>query len=105
MGRECPHQNKGQSSCISGGRIDASCCVDSHISLNQGCRQRPWIDGVLCCKQSGKFSEIDVLHKTTSFSQRELFLAHELNVLYEEIPIKCTYLSKLFSTTCKQRQL
>ncbi|KAL4232359.1 hypothetical protein ACF0H5_009928 [Mactra antiquata] len=54
IGRECPHQNKGQSSCISGGRIDASCCVDSHISLNKGCKQQPWIDGVLCCKQSGQ---------------------------------------------------
>lgn len=54
IGRGCPHQNKGQTSCISGGRIDASCCVDSHISLNRGCMQQSWIDGVMCCKKSGK---------------------------------------------------
>ena len=55
IGRGCPHQNRGQSSCINGGRIDASCCVDSHISLNLACRQQPAITGVLCCKQSGRF--------------------------------------------------
>jgi hypothetical protein len=53
MGRGCPHQHKGQTSCINGGRIDASCCVDSHISLNRGCQQQSWIDGVMCCRQSG----------------------------------------------------
>lgn len=53
IGRGCPHQHQGQTSCINGGRIDASCCVDSHISVNRGCQQQPWIDGVMCCQQSG----------------------------------------------------
>lgn len=54
IGRGCPHQHQGQGSCINGGRIDASCCVDSHISLNRGCQQQSWIDGVMCCRQSAK---------------------------------------------------
>jgi len=53
MGRGCPHQQQSLTSCISGGRIDASCCVDSHESLNKACQQQSWIDGVMCCKQTG----------------------------------------------------
>ncbi|XP_052770328.1 uncharacterized protein LOC128210189 [Mya arenaria] len=60
MGRGCPHQHISQGSCISGGRIDASCCVDSHISINTACQQQPWIDGVMCCKQSAKRPHIIV---------------------------------------------
>ncbi|KAK3094428.1 hypothetical protein FSP39_001668 [Pinctada imbricata] len=49
IGRGCPHQNYGQTSCISGGRIDASCCVDAHFQ--EACHHRPGIiTGVVCCK-------------------------------------------------------
>lgn len=52
IGRGCPHQNFGQTSCISGGRIDASCCVDSHFK--RGCHYQPGIiNGVLCCRMPG----------------------------------------------------
>lgn len=58
IGRGCPHQNHGQTSCISGGRIDASCCVDSHQSLHRACEQQPGIDGVMCCRMSARRPEI-----------------------------------------------
>ncbi|XP_072177676.1 uncharacterized protein [Diadema setosum] len=49
IGRNCPHQNKGQTSCIGSGRIDASCCLDSHF--NRACHYRPGLmTGVVCCK-------------------------------------------------------
>ncbi|XP_064630030.1 uncharacterized protein LOC135488959 [Lineus longissimus] len=48
VGRGCPHQNYGQSSCITGGKIDASCCVDTHF--NKSCIYQPGLmSGVLCC--------------------------------------------------------
>ncbi|XP_030842154.1 uncharacterized protein LOC100893885 [Strongylocentrotus purpuratus] len=49
IGKHCPHQNKGQSSCIASGRIDASCCLDSHF--DRACHYRPGLmTGVVCCK-------------------------------------------------------
>uniref|UniRef100_T1JH60 Ig-like domain-containing protein n=1 Tax=Strigamia maritima TaxID=126957 RepID=T1JH60_STRMM len=49
IGRGCPHQNPGQSSCITGGRIDVSCCVDTR--LGNACSYRPGLaSGVVCCK-------------------------------------------------------
>lgn len=52
IGRGCPHQNFGQTSCIRGGRIDSSCCVDSHFQ--QACHYKPNIHGVVCCKLPSK---------------------------------------------------
>jgi len=52
IGRGCPHQNYGQSSCITGGRIDVSCCVDTRF--NQSCSYKPGLTtGVLCCREEG----------------------------------------------------
>lgn len=53
IGRGCPHQNFGQTSCIRGGRIDSSCCVDSHF--HQACHYKPNINGVVCCKLPSKY--------------------------------------------------
>ncbi|XP_033633460.1 uncharacterized protein LOC117295006 [Asterias rubens] len=51
VGRGCPHQNAGQTSCLGKGRIDASCCMDAHYQ--NACSYRPGITtGVLCCKKS-----------------------------------------------------
>ncbi|KAK3590143.1 hypothetical protein CHS0354_041195 [Potamilus streckersoni] len=58
IGRGCPHQNWGQTSCITGGRIDASCCVDSHF--HRACHQQPGIDGVMCCKMPAERPRIVV---------------------------------------------
>ena len=53
VGRGCPHQSFGQKSCISGGQIDVSCCIDTHF--NRACQYRPGLaTGVLCCKLPGK---------------------------------------------------
>ncbi|XP_033126450.1 neurogenic locus notch homolog protein 1-like isoform X2 [Anneissia japonica] len=57
IGRSCPHQNQGQTSCIGSGRIDASCCVDTYF--RRSCSFRPGITGVLCCKKPEKEPEID----------------------------------------------
>ncbi len=54
VGRGCPHQSFGQKSCITGGRVDASCCVDSHFG--RACQFRPGLaTGVLCCKIPGQW--------------------------------------------------
>ncbi|CAH1784934.1 unnamed protein product [Owenia fusiformis] len=58
VGRGCPHQTLGQQSCISGGKIDASCCVDSR--LNRACQYRPGVTGILCCKIPGIAPQIIV---------------------------------------------
>ncbi|KAH3788483.1 uncharacterized protein LOC127842965 [Dreissena polymorpha] len=60
IGRGCPQQRAGEGSCVSGGRIDASCCVDAHESINWACQQQAWINGVMCCKQSAKRPHIIV---------------------------------------------
>lgn len=52
IGQHCPHQNFGQTSCIQGGRIDASCCVDAHF--HTACHQTNDITGVVCCKVKGQ---------------------------------------------------
>ncbi|KAL5021870.1 hypothetical protein ScPMuIL_001025 [Solemya velum] len=62
LGGGCPHKNQGQSSCISGGRIDASCCVDSHFQ--KACQYHPGIaDGILCCKMPTRKPKIVVKPK------------------------------------------
>ncbi|RUS86330.1 hypothetical protein EGW08_005915, partial [Elysia chlorotica] len=49
VGQGCAHQYKDHPSCISGGRIDASCCVDSHF--HRACHFKPGlISGVVCCR-------------------------------------------------------
>ncbi|GFS10709.1 von Willebrand factor D and EGF domain-containing protein [Elysia marginata] len=49
IGQGCAHQYKDHTSCISGGRIDASCCVDSHF--HRACHFKPGlISGVVCCR-------------------------------------------------------
>ncbi|KAI0222264.1 hypothetical protein LSAT2_026472 [Lamellibrachia satsuma] len=66
VGRGCPHQSIGQKSCISGGKIDVSCCVDTHF--NRACTFRPGLaSGVLCCQNPGMRPEILVHPK--SFAQ------------------------------------
>ncbi|XP_064602176.1 uncharacterized protein LOC135468071 [Liolophura sinensis] len=53
IGKGCPYKSPGQSSCISGGRMDASCCVDSHF--RRACSYLPGLtSGVLCCRNPGK---------------------------------------------------
>lgn len=53
LGRDCPHKNFGQTSCLLEGRIDSSCCVDS--LPGQACHYRPNITtGVLCCRYESK---------------------------------------------------
>ena len=50
----------GQKSCISGGQIDVSCCVDSHF--NRACQYRPGLaSGVLCCKIPGQCQNWTIL--------------------------------------------
>lgn len=52
VGRGCERAHRGQSSCISGGRVEATCCRDSEAGM--GCRyRRGLISGVVCCKMSG----------------------------------------------------
>ncbi|XP_046542735.1 hemicentin-1-like [Haliotis rubra] len=59
IGRGCAHQNLGQTSCISGGRIDASCCVDAHF--HRACQYQPGLaTGILCCKMPVKRPKIAV---------------------------------------------
>ncbi|KAK2174721.1 hypothetical protein NP493_757g00009 [Ridgeia piscesae] len=66
IGRGCPHQSYGHQSCITGGKIDVSCCVDTHF--NRACTFRPGLaSGVLCCQNPGRRPEILVHPK--SFSQ------------------------------------
>ncbi|CAL1527352.1 unnamed protein product [Lymnaea stagnalis] len=49
VGQSCPYQAVGQRSCISGGRIDSSCCVDSHFF--NACHFKPGLTtGVVCCR-------------------------------------------------------
>ncbi|XP_071168481.1 uncharacterized protein [Mytilus edulis] len=62
IGRGCPHQNFGQTSCIRGGRIDSSCCVDSHFQ--QACHYKPNIHGVVCCKLPSRKPKIVVKPKS-----------------------------------------
>ncbi|OWF50963.1 Titin [Mizuhopecten yessoensis] len=57
IGIGCPHQNFGQTSCISGGRIDASCCVDAHFKT--ACHYRPTMSGVLCCRKPSEFKAVE----------------------------------------------
>ncbi|KAL8616567.1 hypothetical protein ACOMHN_036599 [Nucella lapillus] len=53
VGAGCSHKHQGQSSCISGGRIDSSCCVDSHF--HRACLHHPeYMTGVLCCRMPVK---------------------------------------------------
>ncbi|XP_025093186.1 hemicentin-1-like [Pomacea canaliculata] len=53
VGKDCAHQHRGQSSCIAGGRIDASCCVDAHFQ--RACAfQASLMTGVLCCRMPVK---------------------------------------------------
>ncbi|KAK7109342.1 uncharacterized protein [Littorina saxatilis] len=53
VGKDCAHQHRGQSSCISGGRIDSSCCVDSHF--HRACSfQDHLTTGALCCRMPVK---------------------------------------------------
>ncbi|XP_076438682.1 uncharacterized protein LOC143277659 [Babylonia areolata] len=53
VGGGCAHQHAGQSSCISGGRIDGSCCVDAHF--HRACAFQPHLmTGVLCCRMPVK---------------------------------------------------
>ncbi|CAI9717186.1 hemicentin-1-like [Octopus vulgaris] len=59
VGKDCPHQNQGLTSCISGGRIDASCCVDSHFK--HACHFKLGIaSGVLCCRLPARVPKIIV---------------------------------------------
>ncbi|KAK6185279.1 hypothetical protein SNE40_007547 [Patella caerulea] len=59
IGQGCTHQNIGQTSCIPGGRIDASCCVDSHF--HRACQHQPGLtNGVFCCKMPVKLPRIVV---------------------------------------------
>ncbi|CAG5131589.1 unnamed protein product, partial [Candidula unifasciata] len=59
VGQSCPHQSEGQTSCISGGRMDASCCVDSHF--HTACHFKPGlINGVVCCRLPAKRPHIVV---------------------------------------------
>lgn len=52
IGQACAHKSLGQTSCISGGRIDASCCVDSHF--HTACHFKPGLmTGVICCRLPG----------------------------------------------------
>lgn len=52
VGGGCAHQSYGQRSCISGGQIAVSCCVDTHFG--QACSFRPGLaTGVLCCRLPG----------------------------------------------------
>ena len=52
VGRGCERAHRGQSSCISGGRVEAMCCRDSEVGM--ACRyRRGLISGVVCCKMSG----------------------------------------------------
>ncbi|KAK7483221.1 hypothetical protein BaRGS_00025514 [Batillaria attramentaria] len=53
VGQGCAHQHRGQKSCISGGRIDSSCCVDSHF--HRACSYQPQLmTGALCCRMPVK---------------------------------------------------
>ncbi|XP_059173767.1 neurogenic locus notch homolog protein 1-like [Physella acuta] len=59
IGYQCPHQTAGQSSCITGGRIDSSCCTDSHF--NTACHFKPGVmTGVICCRLPAKKPNIVV---------------------------------------------
>ncbi|XP_041370878.1 hemicentin-1-like [Gigantopelta aegis] len=59
LGHGCSNIHQGQTSCISGGRIDASCCVDAHF--HRACQYQPGIaTGVLCCKMPVKRPRIAV---------------------------------------------
>lgn len=59
VGKSCSHQNQGLTSCISGGRIDASCCVDSHF--HRACHhQLGMATGVLCCRLPARVPKIIV---------------------------------------------
>ncbi|KAK0070197.1 neurogenic locus notch protein 1-like isoform X1 [Biomphalaria pfeifferi] len=59
IGQDCPHKAIGQKSCISGGRIDASCCVDSHFY--SACHYQPGVTtGVACCRLPAKKPNIVV---------------------------------------------
>lgn len=71
IGKDCPHRNVGQTSCIRGGRIDASCCVDAHF--HTACHQTSDITGVVCCKVKGQKPQILV-------RPRENLVEREVNV-------------------------
>ncbi|XP_069139539.1 uncharacterized protein [Argopecten irradians] len=60
IGVGCPHQNFGHTSCISGGRIDASCCVDAHF--NKACHYQPTMSGVLCCRKENEPVAVEKPH-------------------------------------------
>ncbi|XP_038070819.1 uncharacterized protein LOC119739807 [Patiria miniata] len=76
VGRGCPHQNPGQTSCLGNGRIDASCCMDSHYG--QACAYRPGITtGVLCCRKSERAPVIHThLPPEVSVDEGEGFTLH-----------------------------
>ncbi|GFO02599.1 von Willebrand factor d and egf domain-containing protein [Plakobranchus ocellatus] len=59
IGQSCAHQYRDHTSCITGGRIDASCCVDSHFQ--KACHFKPGlISGVVCCRLPAKSPQIVV---------------------------------------------
>lgn len=52
IGKACPHQKMDVKSCITGGKVSASCCNDDLI--DKACHYKPGVtDGVLCCKEPG----------------------------------------------------
>lgn len=73
IGKDCPHRNVGQTSCIRGGRIDASCCVDAYF--HTACHQTSDITGVVCCKVKGQKPQILVRPREKLVeSERNVFL-------------------------------
>lgn len=81
VGRDCPHVNFGQRGCLSSGKIEASCCVDT-LQLN-ACRHRRGITGVLCCRKDWFFDTNGVEEKRTPETQQRVHTAGE------KIELKC----------------
>ncbi|XP_022086576.1 uncharacterized protein LOC110977079 isoform X2 [Acanthaster planci] len=78
VGRGCPHQNPGQTSCLGKGRIDASCCMDALDGGGAACSYRPGITtGVLCCKKSERAPVIHThLPPEVSINEGDVFTLH-----------------------------
>ncbi|KAH9508545.1 hypothetical protein Btru_051976 [Bulinus truncatus] len=73
IGKNCPHKTVGHKSCISGGRMDASCCVDSHFYT--ACHYKPGVTtGVACCRLPAKRPNIVVKPPARKKLYKELII-------------------------------
>jgi YVTN family beta-propeller protein len=67
MGQACQYHASGAPSCISSGRVDATCCDDS--ASGTACQFKPGLTtGVVCCRQSATTSTSTTTTSTTTTS-------------------------------------